>query len=90
MTLIEESFTLRRGQLVLTRGRHETRRTLLHILDIRDLSVMAIPLLFRCAHPRHVQFADKQQVTDTETRSIVQDFSANAEVEQASSSETIG
>ena len=87
MTLIEQSFTLQRGQLVLTRGHRGTRRTFLHILDVRDQSLMVIALSFRCAHPRCVQFAIEQQVTNTEIGSAVQDFFADIEIEQASSCE---
>ena len=42
---------------------------------------------FKCAHPRHVQFAIEKQITEAEIGSTEQ-VSADAEVEQSSSSET--
>ena len=48
---------------------------------------MVSPLPFRGTPSRRVQFADEHSRTQTETRSIVQ-TSADADVEQASSSET--
>ena len=47
---------------------------------------MVNPLPFRGTPSRRVHFADEQSETQTETRSAVQD-SADADVEQASSSE---
>ena len=79
--LTEQSSMLRRGQLVLTRGGHGTRCTFLHVLDVRDRSLVVTALPFRGTHPRRVQFAVEQQlVTETETGSVVQ-TSAHANVE---------
>ena len=60
VTLTDESFTLWRGQLVLTRGDRVTWRTFLHVLKVRDQSLVVTALPFRVTHPRRVQFADKQ------------------------------
>ena len=88
VTLTDESFTLQRGQLVLTRGRRGTRRTFLHALNVRDQSLVVNLLPFRgTPSRRRVRSADKQSGTQTKTWSIVQTF-ADADVEQASSSET--
>ena len=80
MTLKEESFTLWRGQLVLTRGGRGTQHTFLHVLDVREQSLVVTTSPFKGAHPRHVQFAVEQQVTEIETGLVVQTF-ADADVE---------
>ena len=57
VTLTEQLFTLWRGQLVLTKGCCGTRRSFLHVLNVKDQSLVVSPLPFRGAHPRRVQFA---------------------------------
>ena len=80
MTLIEELFMLRRGQIVLIKGGRGTRRTFLHVLDVRDQSLVVIALPFKSAHPRYVQFAIERKGTVTEIGLAVQIF-AGADVE---------
>ena len=72
VTLINESFTLWRGQLVMIRGGHGTWRNFLHVLDIRDQSLVVSPFPLFCTHPRRVQFAVEQEVIEIETRLAVQ------------------
>ena len=56
---------------MLTRGGCGTQRTFLHVLNVKDRSLVEIALPFRGAHPRLVQFAVEQQVTETKTGSVV-------------------
>ena len=88
MHLLDASFMIQRGSLVIAQGYRGARLTLLSVIGVRDAIVSVSPL--PCTRSRRVHFADEQRDTSlvvhaqSEDRHVEQESSMDARLEQSS------